>query len=473
MKDNQSIHKRFICLSIFFGMLFILLMPPFQSPDEDSHFKKAYVIAEGNVFPDLKDGQTGYYLPTEMVQYMSDVLQANSDLDYKFAYRDIISLEHGITDYSNRTFEHFSTVSTNPIAHIVPAIGIVFGKLIGKIAGITPSFVCLLYFARFANLMGYVILVVFSIYLSPVLKKTMSLFGLIPMSLMLGSMVSYDMILISVSFLYVSLCLRLMYNSDSKWNWRYTVVFTIIAFLFFTIKIIYLPMFLWLLLILLQDKDKYKIVKRIIFVLVLFITLYLLTSVIPGKMTTVVASETGTTLVLSPSQQQLRYVIQHPIAYMKIFLHTLSVSRNFYITSTVSLFGLLDTYMFTVFVYIYAVLLILVGIAEVSIEKIIVKWYYKLSIIFGVLAAFFGAFLAMYIIWTSLVSGIGASSIEGVQGRYFLPVLFPVTLLFSNQWIAKKKYINLIATKLVEYSELISVSMLSLSMLTILLRFWV
>ena len=89
------------------------------------------------------------------------------------------------------------------------------------------------------------------------------------------------------------------------------------------------------------------------------------------------------------------------------------------------------------------------------------------------LAAFFGAFLAMYIIWTSLVSGIGASSIEGVQGRYFLPVLFPVTLLFSNQWIAKKKYINLIATKLVEYSELISVSMLSLSMLTILLRFWV
>ena len=55
MKDNQSIHKRFICLSIFFGMLFILLMPPFQSPDEDSHFKKAYVIAEGNVFPDLKD----------------------------------------------------------------------------------------------------------------------------------------------------------------------------------------------------------------------------------------------------------------------------------------------------------------------------------------------------------------------------------------------------------------------------------
>ena len=77
MKDNQSVHKRFFYLSLFFGMIFILLMPPFQSPDEDSHFKKAYVLAEGNAFPDSENGTTGYYLPTEMVEYISDVVKAN------------------------------------------------------------------------------------------------------------------------------------------------------------------------------------------------------------------------------------------------------------------------------------------------------------------------------------------------------------------------------------------------------------
>ena len=473
MKDNQCVYKRFVYLSLFFGILFILLIPPFQSPDEDSHFKKAYVIAEGNVFPDLKDGQTGYYLPTEMIQYISEVLQANSNLDYKFTYQDVIRAEKGITDYSNRTFEHFSTVSANPIAHIIPATGIILGKMIGKIVGITPSFICLLYFARFANLVGYTILIAISIYLSPVLKKTMCLFALIPMALMMGSMVSYDMLLIAASFLYVSLCLRLMYNSDSKWNWKYTLAFGVIAFLFFTIKIIYLPLFVWLFLILIQDKDKREIIKHIIFMLLLFIALYIITSLIPGKMTTVIAAGTNGTSMLSPSQQQLKYVIENPIAYMKVFLHTLNIGKNFYISSTISLFGLLDTYMFTVFVYVYAILLILIGIAEVSVEKITVKWYYKVSIILSVFAAFFGAFLAMYIVWTPLVSGVGAGTIEGVQGRYFLPVLFPIILLFANHWIGEKKYINLVASKLVESSDLVSVIMLTISMATILLRFWV
>ena len=472
MKDNQSVHKRFFYLSLFFGMIFILLMPPFQSPDEDSHFKKAYVLAEGNAFPDSENGTTGYYLPTEMVEYISDVVKANSDLDCKFTYREIMEAERGVTDYSKQTFEHFSTVSSNPLAHVVPAVGIIFGKIIGKIAGISPSFICLLCFARFANLMGYILIVAIAIYLSPVLKKTMSMFALIPMALMMGSMVSYDMLLIAGSFLYVSLCLRLMYKPEAKWNWKYAVTFGAIAFLFIAVKIIYLPLYLWLFLILLEDKDKKELVKRIGFVVLVFIILYALTSVIPVKMSQVFASgESGSGL--SPSQQQLQYVIGHPFNYLKTFFHTLNIGRNFYVSSTLSLFGLLDTYMLVVFIYVYAALLILTGISEVSIEDITMKWYYKVAIVLSVMASFFGAFLAMYIVWTPLVSGVGAATIEGVQGRYFLPVLFPLVLIFSNHWIVKKKYTKLVAEKLVEYSELVCVIMLTLSMITILLRFWV
>ena len=166
-------------------------------------------------------------------------------------------------------------------------------------------------------------------------------------------------------------------------------------------------------------------------------------------------------------------MIGHPFNYLKTFFHTLNIGRNFYISSTLSLFGLLDTYMLVVFVYVYAALLILTGISEVSIEDITMKWYYKVAIVLSVMASFFGAFLAMYIVWTPLVSGVGAATIEGVQGRYFLPVLFPLVLIFSNHWIVKKKYTKLVAEKLVEYSELVCVIMLTLSMITILLRFWV
>jgi len=35
--------KFFVYCALIFGIILITIIPPFQSPDEDSHFKKAYV----------------------------------------------------------------------------------------------------------------------------------------------------------------------------------------------------------------------------------------------------------------------------------------------------------------------------------------------------------------------------------------------------------------------------------------------
>ena len=43
----KNIEKRFIYLSLIIGMIFMILTPPFQAPDENNHFKKAYVISRG------------------------------------------------------------------------------------------------------------------------------------------------------------------------------------------------------------------------------------------------------------------------------------------------------------------------------------------------------------------------------------------------------------------------------------------
>jgi uncharacterized membrane protein len=48
---------------------------------------------------------------------------------------------------------------------------------------------------------------------------------------------------------------------------------------------------------------------------------------------------------------------------------------------------------------------------------------------------FLGILLALYISWT----GTGSSVIEGVQGRYFLPLLLP----FSFVFMTKKEYIHI------------------------------
>ena len=65
---KESVSKKFVYIAVIFGVLLTILIPPFQSPDEDSHFKKAFVMAEGRFYPEVQKGQQGYWLSENMVE---------------------------------------------------------------------------------------------------------------------------------------------------------------------------------------------------------------------------------------------------------------------------------------------------------------------------------------------------------------------------------------------------------------------
>ena len=70
-KEKFKIENIFLLLSITIGLLLIFIVPPFQSPDEDSHFTKSYLIATGKFFPKMVDKKVGYYIPAEMNDYIN------------------------------------------------------------------------------------------------------------------------------------------------------------------------------------------------------------------------------------------------------------------------------------------------------------------------------------------------------------------------------------------------------------------
>ena len=57
--------KFFVYCALIFGIIFLILIPPFQSPDEDSHFKRAYVVSYGKLYPSSKDGVMGLIFLTK------------------------------------------------------------------------------------------------------------------------------------------------------------------------------------------------------------------------------------------------------------------------------------------------------------------------------------------------------------------------------------------------------------------------
>lgn len=64
-------------------------------------------------------------------------------MDEKFDYKEIYLKERLPAGYTSENFYNFSTVNTNPIAHIVQATGINFGKIVAHLIDvkILPSFI--------------------------------------------------------------------------------------------------------------------------------------------------------------------------------------------------------------------------------------------------------------------------------------------------------------------------------------------
>ena len=60
----------------FLASLFLIvlsisyLIPPFQSPDEFNHLKRAYLLSKGYVFLNKMNNGTGGYIDTGLLEYM-------------------------------------------------------------------------------------------------------------------------------------------------------------------------------------------------------------------------------------------------------------------------------------------------------------------------------------------------------------------------------------------------------------------
>ena len=77
-------------------------------------------------------------------------------------------------------------------------------------------------------------------------------------------------------------------------------------------------------------------------------------------------------------------------------------------------------------------------------EQLAIPIYFKIIALFVCFGIISLSFLAMYVNWTSILDGygVGASSISGVQGRYFIPLLIPLALLLFPKKVRYKLNTN-------------------------------
>lgn len=467
MQKTFLLEYKFLIIGFIIGCLFIFVVPPFQSPDEDSHFKKAYVISNGDFFPTTDNSISGFYLPIAMQDYISDKTSRMGDLDWKYNYSDLYYDQLLSSDFSSQQLYNFSTVSITPIAHLIPAFGILLAKIFSPVfisgSGSIPV-ADMLYFARFTSLISYLLLGFFSIKIAPIFKKSICAILLLPMSMFLGSMVSYDGLLISIVALAFALIMNLIYNKKCLFSMKYFGIFVLIGYILLNIKIVYFPL---LLLLIFVPKEKFSKNNKIKYLTLLLVSILCLTFLF--KIPYLLLPSNSVSL----ASQQIHFVLSHPFYFLYVLLSNIYHQFWTQLYWMIGTFGLLDTYLPPLAIVLCLINLLFIFILDASCGKKKISIKIKIISLLSLSFSIFAIFSAMYIDWTpKVLNVIGGNIITGVQGRYFLPLLVFIPILLSNTFLSKK--INFTKENVFfDLSLLVIIIVLCLSILMCIIRFWI
>ena len=432
---SNKLAKLFLLLSLVFGTIMIFVTPPFNSPDEDSHFIYAYELSRGNLLPTEKDNHPGYNMPKTIMEDIKHYKEMANDRTKKYEYDDYY-YDQLLTDNYDKTIFVPAVVSNSPkIAYIAPAIGIKIGSSLRLFSGNDQIPVSvLLQFARFFSLLAYSIIGFFAIKLTPKFKKSFFVILLMPLSIFLRSMVSYDGIILVTVALALANMLRII-DTKSKLTKKDYALFIITGFILLNIKMVYSIIFLCLFAI---PKDVFGSNKKKAKSIALIAGGILLLTVIK---TMFYMSVKGSPEPLASSQ--IDFIIHNPVGYFKILVHNIVAQLKVQEYWMLGTLGYLDTYMPVLYVFLLKIFIVSVFLIEAFHEKIVLPLWLKIGLFLLVIFDIFGMYTMMYISWTPKVTNkTGGSEITGIQGRYFLPFLFLVPVIFNNRLVEKIKKIK-------------------------------
>ena len=402
VKEN-SIYKYFIFLSLFLGIIFSILIPLYQVPDEEVHINAMYSHLGINI--DFSE-ETNSYGDTERI-----IRNYNEKVDVKnyFDLKDKIDI-----------IKKTKKIDIHLIRYMPQMIGMIIGELINLpiIFSIT--------LAEILAVVFYTLIGGLTLKLIPIKKEIMMLIMLLPIGIQQMGSFSYDMMLNSLSFLFIAYIFNLRFKKNAINNYDLIKLLLILL----TISLIKIPYILLGLLIFIIPLKKIQLICSIINnkkkkkILVLSLLLLMLMSLLLVNK-------------ISYIKVLVSFII-NPIDSIMLLFRTLKEHLAFYAISIMGYFGWHDTPVSVLFgVFIIVGIFIINFLSKSKYEN------NKLSKKENIYIFSLGIFLSLIIIislfdWTLNYNGIDTSEftisdfsyhikntydILGVQGRYFLPII--------------------------------------------------
>lgn len=439
----------FLLLALPVGLLSIYLVPPLAGNDEISHFSRAYEITNGHMITSkIKTGNYGGEVPFAIIE----LYQSNGKLNpLKIDLSAINTAEQqkgsvSINTNDSTQVSYSGSALYSPVSYIPHSLAISFAKLFDL------SILQTIYLIRIVVFVIYLLLVSLAIHILPIKKWLFFAVGAMPMSILLAGNITLDGLVIGTALLIAAILIKIIIDGETtfrlgKRNISLLPLLCALSVYFALTKPIYAPM-LVLSAFALTKVYKFKSIKWVKWVL--------LTMLLPIALMLVwnigisaLDIDSGQRLsvnsvgIYPPTKQEaLHDILTNPSRPIKMFLHTFIDSYKEsqdipnYILGSWS--GKFTEYRISPANWVsVSVILSLILAFSLEEEKKYgfskrIRLYALVALIVGLL----GVITSMYLYATSR----GASVINGIQGRYFIPFIpFTIFLVSTNRLLVLRK----------------------------------
>ena len=251
--------------------------------------------------------------------------------------------------------------------------------------------------------------------------------ALMPTMLLQATSYTYDIVVSACIILGFCMIVEEFYAINRKITWKKQALITLVFIVGSCPKPVYMPLCA---LMLVMPKEKFGSKTQMYIckgAAALLSVGMLMTMILPAAGGSVEADPRGGATNVG---QQLALVAGHPIGYFIVFLQNFFKTANQYIFGFDSLTGLAYAGRHP-FDYLIAILCVGVALTEQKKRMVLTK---KNTIFYKGLLAFL-IMIVIGLVWSALYicfTPVGSTSISGVQPRYYIPLLFPVYMLFYN-----------------------------------------
>ena len=413
-KENIKPEKAFLIIGITFSLIMCFVMPISKGHDEPIHGYRIYEYLSGK----LVNNSETVDLSRGIIAVLENKAQYINIFDNMNEYdsdREIVTEKSRMSTYS-------------PISYMPHIVGIFITKTI------TSNTLVQVYVGRIFNMITCITLLYFAIKIIPYGKNMIFILSLIPIAVEGYSTLSVDGILISTSMLFISYILHIK-NDNIDVGYKQILVLSILSIIIAISKTIYLPL---VILILLIPKQKFKNTNKYL----IFASIFAVATIIDYLW----YKNGSTNFVLREEQNiWINTILSNPIEYIGKMFYTIVVKFWTYLEE---IFGGKLEYNENVSVYVFPFILLIASIL-ITIKgkenKIKFSKSDKILMTITIIGIVIMVFTAMF----ASEKRFDLPYIKGVQGRYLLPILPLIFLLFlkgnSDDIDTTKKIVTIIS----------------------------